>query len=220
MNANRIGFYLILFREAFGVKKKGFIIAFVLLLYGLVIPGAVGFAAEKQPAVDNDQIIADSNTIIAENPYDTVAYYKRGKAYFAQKQYDLALKDYNRVIAGAYLDQGYLYEKRGEDAKAIEDYRLAILNDPTYEMAYDHRGFMYNKIGKYDLAIIDCNKAIELNPKYPAGYLNKGTAYEKQHLYKEAIATYRSLLENVPLEDVHHRDAAIKRIRALGGTVE
>ncbi|WP_169717672.1 hypothetical protein SPSIL_055140 [Sporomusa silvacetica DSM 10669] len=202
------------------MKKPGFIIAFALLLYCLGIPGAVGFAAEKPSAVDNDQIIADSNTIIADNPYDTVAYYKRGKAYFAQKQYDLALKDYNRVIAAAYLDQGYLYEKRGEDDKAIEDYRLSMINDPTYEMAYDHRGFMYNKIGRYDLALIDCNKAIEINPKYPAGYLNKGTAYEKQHLYKEAIATYRSMLENVPLEDTHHRDTAIKRIRALGGTVE
>lgn len=201
------------------MKKQWFIIALVLLVYCLVIPSAVVLAAEKQPAVDNDQIIADCTITIAENPYDALAYYKRGKAYFVQKQYDLALKDYNRVIAAAYLERGYLYEKEGEADKAIEQYQLSIYNDPTYEVAYDHRGFMYNKTGRYDLALIDCTKAIELNPKYPAGYLNKGTAYEKQHLYKEAIETYRSMLQNVPLEDVHHRDTAIKRIQALGGNV-
>ncbi|WP_371365395.1 hypothetical protein SRRS_01950 [Sporomusa rhizae] len=200
------------------MKKQGFIVALVLLVYCFVIPGAVSFAAEKQP-VDNARIIAECTAVIADNPYDTLAYYKRGRAYFAQKQYDLALKDYNRVIAAAYLDRGYLYEKMGDADKAIEHYGLSIINDPTFEVAYDHRGFMYNKIGRYDLALIDCNKAIEINPKFPAGYLNKGTAYEKQHLYKEAIETYRNMLENVPLEDVSHRNTAIKRIKALGGTV-
>ena len=201
------------------MKKQWSIIALVLLVYCFVIPSAVGLAAEKQPAVDNDQIIAECTAAIAENPYDALAYYKRGQAYSVQKQYDVALKDYNRVIAAAYLDRGYLYEKKGEADKAIEQYQLSIYNDPTYEVAYDHRGFMYNKTGRYDLALIDCTKAIELNPKYPAGYLNKGTSYEKQHLYKEAIETYRSMLENVPLEDVHHRDTAIKRIQALGGNI-
>ncbi|MBP2636834.1 MAG: Tetratricopeptide repeat-containing protein [Firmicutes bacterium] len=201
------------------MKRRWYISAFVVLLYSFMIPGAVGFAIENPPVVNHNQVIADCTTAIADNPYDTVSYYKRGKAYFAQKQYDLALKDYNRVIATAYLDRGYLYEKMGEPDKAIEHYSLSILNDPNYEVAYDHRGFMYNKIGRYDLALIDCSKAIEINPKFPAGYLNKGTAYEKQHLYKEAIETYRSMLENVPLEDTHHRDTAIKRIKALEKTI-
>lgn len=210
---------LILDREAFHVKKQWSMIVLASLLYCLMIPSAVGLAAEKQPAADNEQIIADCTTTIAEHPYDILAYYKRGKAYFAQKQYDLALKDYNRVIAAAYLERGYLYEKMGKEDKAIDQYSLSILNDPTYEVAYDHRGFMYNKIGRYDLALIDCNKAIEINPKFPEGYLNKGTAYENQHLYKEAIETYRSLLENVPVEDTHHRDKAVKRIKALEKTI-
>ncbi|HEY3425433.1 MAG TPA: tetratricopeptide repeat protein [Negativicutes bacterium] len=201
------------------MRIQRFMIALALSLYFLITPVAVGFAAEGQPAVDYDQIIDESTTTIAGNPYDTIAYYKRAKAYFAKKQYDLALNDYNRVIAAAYLDRGYLYEKEGDDNKAIEHYSLAIANDPTFEMAYDHRGFMYNKIGRYDLALIDCSKAIEINPKFNAGYLNKGTAYEKQHLYKEAIAVYRSMLENVSLEDTKHRETAIKRIQALGGSV-
>jgi tetratricopeptide (TPR) repeat protein len=201
------------------MKKQRFMIALTLSLYFLITSVAVGFAADGQPAADYDQIIDECSTTISNNPYDAVAYYKRGKAYFAKEQYDLALKDYNRVIAAAYLDRGYLYEKRGEDDKAIEHYSLSIANDPTFEMAYDHRGFMYNKIGRYDLALIDCSKAIEINPKFNAGYLNKGTAYEKQHLYKEAIAVYRSMLENVPLKDTKHRETAIKRIQALGGAV-
>jgi len=202
------------------MKKQRFMIAFALGLYCLIASVAVGLAAEGKPTVDNVQIIDECTTIISDNPYDAVAYYKRGRAYFATKQYDLALNDYNRVIAEAYLDRGYLYEKKGENDKAIEHYSLYIENDPTFEMAYDHRGFMYNKTERYDLALIDCSKAIELNPKYPGGYLNKGTTYEKQHLYEEAIAVYRKMLENVPLEDTHHRQAAIKRIQALGETVD
>ncbi len=200
------------------MRKQWFLWVCMFVVCCLTTPAGV-FAAEQQPAVDQDKIIADNTAIITTHPYNVVAHYQRGKAYFAKKEFDLALQDYNRAIAITMLNRGYLYEKQGLDDKAIEQYTLAIANDPTYEEAYDHRGFMYNKTGRPDLALIDCSKALEINPKFTPGYLNKGTAYEKLHLTKEAIETYSGLLANAPLEDVKHREVAKRRILALGGTI-
>lgn len=200
------------------MKKQWFLWVCMFIFYCLTTPAGVS-ATEQQTAVNQDRIIADNTAIITAHPYDVAAHYRRGKAYFAKKEFDLALQEYNRAIAVAMLNRGYLYEKQGLDNKAIEEYTLAIANDPTYEEAYDHRGFMYNKTGRPDLALIDCSKALEINPKFIPGYLNKGTAYEKLHLTKEAMETYRGLLANAPLEDVKHREVAKQRILALGGTI-
>ena len=200
------------------MKYRGFVIMSLLSLCFVMSSIAVGFAAEGKPIGDCDQVIEECTAAIERNPYDAVSYYRRADAYFAEKKYDLALKDYNRVIAEAYLDRGYLYEKQGDDQKAIEHYSLSIDNDPTFEMAYDHRGFMYNKIGRYDLALIDCSKAVEINPNFVAGYLNQGNAYEKLHMYQEAIAAYRNVLDLLP-EGNPHRNRAMKRIEALGGSI-
>ena len=67
--------------------------------------------------------------------------------------------------AESYLDRGNGWLKKGEFARAIADYSIAIEFDGAYEDAYYNRGMA--QVGKRDLegAIRDFDQAISLNPR-------------------------------------------------------
>lgn len=169
----------------------------------------------------DEKIIAAMTNDIAKKPNNAVAYYKRGKAYLSEVEYDLALIDLNKAIeinpyySAAYLSRGFIYGEKKRDDLAIEEYSKAISIDSSYPLAYSYRAYMYNKTGHYDLAIKDCDNAIEINPKYAKAYFIKGTAYENLRLYQKAIDTYRSLFIQISPQDSQSIQEAKNRINIL-----
>jgi tetratricopeptide (TPR) repeat protein len=89
----------------------------------------------KQPA--SDGAIAACTRILALNPQDVVAYFRRGSAYAFRHDYDRAITD---------LDQ-------------------AIQLDPKLAVAYSSRGAAYSAKGDYDRAVSDYDRAIQIDPK-------------------------------------------------------
>jgi len=80
--------------------------------------------------------IEDFSKAIRLNPNNPSHYSSRGTAYYKQKQYDLAIKDFTEAI------------------------RL----DPT-AVAYDNREEAYKKKGRYDLAAKDAAEAVRLSTR-------------------------------------------------------
>jgi tetratricopeptide (TPR) repeat protein len=137
----------------------------------------------------------------SQNPEN---YLNRGIAYGKKGEYELAIKDYTKVIelkrdyAEAYYNRGVAYVNKGEYELAIKDYTKAIELKPNNKEAYYNRGVCYGEKGEHELAIKDCTKAIELKPDYVEAYYNRGVSYGKKGEHKLAIKDYTKAIELKP----------------------
>lgn len=204
--------------------RTALILVFVVCLLVTSFPAAL--AAPDDQAAAQDKRIAEYTAIIDKNPHDAVAYYFRGLAYLAKRDYPNAQHDFTRALeinpryAAAYYNRGWAYSMMQDDSKnvdkAIEDYTQAIGIDPAYGQVYSSRAYVYNKKEMYDQAIADCDKAFELGVKSIGTYFYKGLAQQRKGQYEEAIATYRQLM--AATKDQTAIEQAKSLIRTLGGT--
>ncbi len=77
----------------------------------------------------------------------------------------------------AWMLRGNFYEESpGESGKALEDYSIAIILDPTYADAYVKRSSTHHDRGEHQLAFDDADEAIRLNPDIALAYVNRAAA--------------------------------------------
>jgi tetratricopeptide (TPR) repeat protein len=156
--------------------------------------------------------------IIRESPGKEEAYFKRGNAYNAKGEHDLAITDYtkaieldsdyavannDRIIAYRYkiersMTKANELHSQGRLDEAIKAYTEVIRDSPEEEEAYWRRGNAYNAKGEHDLAIADHTKAIELDPDYAIAYNDRGFAYLQKGEYDKTIADCTKAIELDP----------------------
>ena len=130
------------------------------------------------------------------DPKNAPAFFHRGGAYQAAKDYDLALRDLDQAItlqpdyAVAYNQRGNVYYDRKQYDRALADYSRAIALKPDYSTAYANRGSTYYEQKNYDLAIADYNQAIALKADNPNAYNLRGNAYFRKKDYDRAVNDY------------------------------
>jgi tetratricopeptide (TPR) repeat protein len=100
--------------------------------------------------------------------------------------------------AGAFLDRGILFYKRGDYETAIEDFTEVLKLNPDYAAAYFNRGVAYNDKKDYDRAIADYTQAIRLDPDLAPAYNNRGAAYNDKKDYDRAIADFTQAIRLDP----------------------
>ena len=59
---------------------------------------------------------------------------------------------------------------------AVDNYSLAISEDPTNGVYYSNRSYAYWCLKKYELALADAEKCCELKPDWARGFERKGSA--------------------------------------------
>src|SRR6185436_10783521 len=79
-----------------------------------------------------------------------------------------------RNRAGAFLNRGIAWKRKGELDRALNDYNEAIRIDPKYTTIYYYRGIVFHDKGAFDRAIADYSEAIRLEPKFAAAYAEIG----------------------------------------------
>jgi tetratricopeptide (TPR) repeat protein len=161
---------------------------------------------------DYDKCITDCTAAIALNPQIPGAYWNRGLGYEHNKNYQLAINDYNNALLYLSADKkssAILYNNIAiierdlkQYDKAIEDCSLAIVLNPDYAPAYDNRARVYSLTGKYQLAINDLSNAMY-------GYKDNAVALSKVFFqranmkkalkqYKDAINDYSFAIKLMP----------------------
>ena len=124
-----------------------------------------------------DKAIEQLSMCIELQPEDALFYETRAQMYYEQNQYDLADKDYAKIID---LDKGSVMgymgigrnavaEERYDDAIKQFDYVLKMHND--YSQGYSFRAEAYMKSGEFKKAAEDIVKALEINDDNKAFYL-------------------------------------------------
>lgn len=118
---------------------------------------------------EDEKALADFTSAIKETPDDAKVYEKRANLYYYMDKYELADKDYHKIISidpGSVM--GYMglgrnanAEKRYEDA--IEQFNYVTKLATEYSSGYSFRAESYAGLKRYDKAIDDIIKALDID---------------------------------------------------------
>ncbi len=98
-------------------------------------------------------------------------------------------------IAGLYVLRGSIHLIIREYNLAIKDFSRVIRLTPKNPMAYSYRSDAYMKIGDFRQALKDANKSIELAPKKAIVYVTRGEVYNMLNKYKKAIKDFKRAIK-------------------------
>ena len=155
-----------------------------------------------------DLRISGCTTVIQsgrENPKGMAfAFNGRGNAYWAKKDYDHAITDYDQAIklnstdAVFFSNRGGALVAKGEVDRGITDFDQSIRINPNLPRTYVDRGNAFRGKGLYDRAIADYDQAIKLEPKNAFVFNNRGNVYYTKKDYDRAIADFEASIRLNP----------------------
>jgi tetratricopeptide (TPR) repeat protein len=96
------------------------------------------------------------------------------------------------------ISRGNAQRDQKNYALAEEEYRCALLLDPTDARIYYALGNVFYDQGRFQDAIQAYWESLRNNPNDAVAYKNLGIAYEAQQRYSEAIAQYQKAIELDP----------------------
>jgi tetratricopeptide (TPR) repeat protein len=224
----------VMYRESNQYSKA---LEFINKAIQLQLKGSVenpNFYNEKWGILDklenHTEAIQAINKAISIAPH-SIYYTNRGSTFFALKQYDKALLDYDKAIqlnpnlASAYMNRGSLYSVLKKYDKALADHNKAIqinsqstilssnigqTNELSTEdaMSYYNRGIDFYVQGNYKDAIADFDNAIKINPELVEAYTNQAAAIIAQ---KGDLNKAQALLTKAIQLDPQHASAYLNR---------
>lgn len=123
--------------------------------------------------------------------------YNQAVEYFFSGQHDLAIAEFNKIIAAnpgfaeAYYNRGLIFALKGQGELAIADFNQVLRLEPQRAEVYSNRGTAYTRLGQFEPAIADFNRALELNPRNSEVFRLRGIAYSKMGKEDLAKADFR-----------------------------
>lgn len=128
-------------------------------------------------------------------------YFMRGSMYERQKQYDLAEKEFRKVLeidpdnSSALNYLGYMFADRNvrlEEAREL--IKRAVDQDPNNGAFLDSLGWVYFRLDRLEEAEQHLKRSLELISSDPTIHDHLGDVYFKQGKIKEAITEWQSSL--------------------------
>jgi tetratricopeptide (TPR) repeat protein len=150
---------------------------------------------------------------LKKNPGNTDLMSKLGIMSAEALQPDKAIELLNICIKKNPLDPenfnflGVAYFKKGNTAKAMENYRKALELDNNYASVFNNIGSVYLALylesskkdeRVYNLAMENFNRALEIDPRLFAAYNGRGAAYKFKNQVEKAIADWKKTIEINP----------------------
>jgi hypothetical protein len=142
-------------------------------------------ADKRLAAINSDPAMQELTKLIAANPNDQAAFYKRGQLYAVKGAYAQAMKDFDDAIrlnprdVEALNNRCWVRTILGEAQAALKDCNDALQLRPNFVDALDSRGLANLKIGQNKSAISDFDAALRLNPKLASSLYGRGLARQR-----------------------------------------
>lgn len=131
--------------------------------------------------------------------------------YFAAKNYDEAIRLYDKAANDGRIDRDYAYYQKGlvltyleKDSEAKAQFDRVVTQFPTSRYADDALFQAANidfEKGNYQVAIRAYSQLIKFKPKsylVPAALLKRAGAYNNIQVYEEAVRDYKRILSDFP----------------------
>lgn len=180
-------------------EKKGFDLAYCRLAEIYKENGLIKEAMELMKEgyrnnPENHFIISTYGILLAEmgNPDEAIEILDKGIRLY---EFDAELWNY----------LGISYWRKGENQKALECYRKALLKDQNYAIVYNNIGSLYLSVyikeknpTALDQSIENFKKAIEIDPEIASAYNGLGGAYKAKGEIDLAINYWKKSLELNP----------------------
>jgi tetratricopeptide (TPR) repeat protein len=122
-------------------------------------------------SVQPDASIAGCNAVIQETTKNlAAAFFYRGTANMAKRDFDRAIADYSQAVAIDPSEADYLngragaYEAKNDLTRAMADYDKAIQLNPQSAYAFNNRGASFQRKGDYARASADYGEVTRLQP--------------------------------------------------------
>lgn len=167
-------------------KHKSFLTIFLFIVTGLL-----GFLSYERCKIWKDDFTLWSDCILKHpNP---IAYNNLGIYFFEQKNYELALSNYQQALSqspgydNALQNRGNVFfaQKKYEDA--FNEYTKALEINPLMPNALNSKGAVFFIGKQYDSAIVYYSKAIEMKNDFRNAYQNRANAFNQTGNYESAI---------------------------------
>lgn len=165
--------------------------------FGYVSRANINLAAQEY-----DKAIADYDTALKIDKYNTDAYVRRGNAKYHLKNYDGAIKDYsvaleiNPALADARFNVGRVYYDLQDFPKAIENMNMAVGLNPTNPLYQFELARAEYKSGLYQQAMTNFEKATDLDAKFYDAYYGAGLVALNIGQYEVAVDKFGKVLES------------------------
>lgn len=123
-------------------------------------------------------------------------------AYERNADYTMAAKYVNKAIAlqknnpSLLQQRALLYMKTGKAGKAVNDYSLAIKQDPSMLILYKERSAAYFKAKKYNEAENDIKYYLKFYDNDETAIYHCGNIYFKTEKYLDALLYYNKLIKD------------------------
>ena len=135
-----------------------------------------------QNSIDEDtrQAAQSCAKALELNPHSVEAWTFSGDVHLRNKEYDLAIVDYNHAIklGGRWMwpfdNRGEAYLRMNQIDRAIEDFNVVIQISPDYAMGYLDRGIAQMKRNNLDAAMEDFRHGISVDAKCAGCFFGQG----------------------------------------------
>ena len=147
-----------------------------------------------------DEAIEQLSECVELQPENTEAYEQRAQLYYEQEQYELADKDYERLIeldrggVMGYMGIGRNAVAQGKYDEAIKQFDYVVKMHTDYSSGYSFRADAYIKKGEYSKAAEDIVTALDIDDDNKAFYLLEDMA-DSAKVIMEAKLKAKSLKE-------------------------
>lgn len=149
-------------------------------------PPAEESAAEKRrKAVEAEPAMVELSNLIASNPNDQAAFYKRGQLYAVKRVYPQAVRDFDEALrlnprdVEALNNRCWVKMIIGDLSAALADCNDALNLRPNFADALDSRGLVNLKNGQNANAVSDFDAALRINPKLASSLYGRGLARQR-----------------------------------------
>jgi tetratricopeptide (TPR) repeat protein len=137
-----------------------------------------------------------------------LVYLAQGDLDGAQAKIDYSFS-LDRLYGLTYLIQGNLYRYQSRWQEAADEWKLALIYEPTNAEAYSGLGIFYAQQGNITDALTSAQEAVRLNPSLPEAHSVLGLVYSRMGQLQEAVDENLLVLRRFPSDFFSHRNLAL-----------
>lgn len=119
----------------------------------------------------------------------------------------------SRPAAQKYFYEGQSFREKGLYKEAIDSYKKAIENDPSFISAYYYLAILYHQTKQFENAIANLKKVIELDPNDVSAFNNLGVICFANNMLNEA----KTYFEKALLIEINYKEARdnLKKVQQI-----